>query len=467
MKILLLSSALLMAYPGSVFAIDNTHDGDHASMQHPMAAMKMDKPANNPAGKQGQPAADGMPMDPNMDMDMPMDMNMESQHGMSGMYGDYSMTREASGTSWQPDSSPDEGIHQMVGDWSTMLHGYANIIADRQGGPRGDDKIFSTSMLMFMGVRAVGSGKLGLRGMVSLDPLMGKSGYPELLQTGETGDGRTPLIDRQHPHDLLMELAATWSVALSPGSSVFAYVGLPGEPALGPSAFMHRFSGVDNPEAPITHHWLDSTHVTYGVTTFGYVHQNWKLEASAFRGCEPDQFRYNVETGKLDSNSVRVTWNPLPNWSAQASYGHLRSPEALEPDVNVNRTTASVTSNMPFDGDNWQTTLAWGRNVPSTGIATSAYLLESALSLRKSHTFFGRAERVDKNELFLPNTPFAGQNFAVGKLSVGYIYDFPGGRHVKVGIGGLVSKYALPSELAAAYGSSPSAGMLFVRMKIQ
>ena len=128
-------------------------------------------------------------------------------HTMSGMYGAYPMTREASGTSWQPDSSPHEGIHDMAGEWMTMIHGYANLIYDDQGGPRGDSKTFSSSMLMLMGQRRLGEGTLGLRGMLSADPLMGKDGYPLLLQTGETADGRTPLIDRQHPHDLFMELA--------------------------------------------------------------------------------------------------------------------------------------------------------------------------------------------------------------------------------------------------------------------
>src|SRR5687768_2320289 len=135
--------------------------------------------------------------------------------------------------------------------------------------------------------------------MVSLEPAtIGKRGYPLIGQTGETADGKTHLIDRQHPHDLFMELAATYSRNISDTASVFLYVGLPGEPALGPPAFMHRTSGVDNPEAPITHHWLDSTHITFGVVTAGVVVNNWKLEASAFRGREPDQHRFDIEPPK-------------------------------------------------------------------------------------------------------------------------------------------------------------------------
>jgi hypothetical protein len=388
-------------------------------------------------------------------------------HGMQGMYGNHPMTREASGTSWQPDSSPHEGIHGMEGEWMTMIHGFVNLIYDHQGGPRGDDKTFSTSMLMVMAQRPIAQGTLGLRGMVSADPLMGKEGYPLLLQTGETADGQTPLIDRQHPHDLFMELAASYSHPLSDNSSVFGYVGLPGEPALGPPAFMHRLSGVDNPEAPISHHWLDSTHITYGVVTLGYVLDAFKIEGSVFRGREPDQFRYNIETGKLDSSSVRLTYNPTADWSLQVSRGHIVSPEALEPDVNVNRTTASVIYNRVLDFGNWQTTFAWGRNAASTDTTTDSYLLESAVTIRKTHTVFGRAERSDKNELFGQGSPLAGQVFPVDKLTLGYVYDLPAIHHYQFGVGGLVSAYVLPSELDPFYGSHPFSYMIFARLKIK
>jgi uncharacterized cupredoxin-like copper-binding protein len=387
--------------------------------------------------------------------------------GMRASYGPYSATREASGTSWQPDAAPHEGIHAKFGEWDTMTHGFANLIYDDQGGPRGDTKTFVTSMLMFMGNRAVGeAGTIGLRAMLSADPAWGKGGYPLLLQTGETADGQTPLIDRQHPHDLFMELAASYSHRLSERSSVFVYVGLPGEPALGPPAFMHRFSGEDNPEAPISHHWLDSTHITYGVVTLGYVLGNLKLEASAFRGREPDENRYDIETGSLDSASVRLSFNPTPNWALQVSQGHIVSPEALHPDDDVDRTTASAIYHRNFASARWQTTFAWGRNKPSHGEPTDAYLLESAVLLSRRHTFFGRLERADKNELFLEDDPLHGQTFRVGKLTVGYVHDFFAGKYFKLGVGGLVSGYSLPGELDAAYGSSPTSYMVFARIKL-
>jgi plastocyanin len=413
----------------------------------------------------GQAAPAGM-QHPGMDRESMQDQGHEHRSSeMQGAYGPYAMARESSGTSWQPDSSPHGGIETMRGDWMTMVHGFANFIYDRQGGPRGDDKTFSASMLMLMTQRPVGEGTLGLRGMVSADPLMGKSGYPLLLQTGETANGQTPLIDRQHPHDLFMELAASYSRTLSEKSSAFLYIGLPGEPALGPPAFMHRFSGADNPEAPISHHWLDSTHIAYGVVTIGWVLDKLKVEASAFRGREPDESRYNIETGRLDSAALRLSYNATKDWALQVSRGHIKSPEQLEADVNVDRTTASVIYNRSTGSNDWQTTLAFGRNAKSTGTSTDAYLLESAVVLAKTHTFFTRIERADKDELFPEGTALAGQSFRVGKLSVGYVRDFPSSSRYRVGVGGLVSRYSIPSELQSSYGH-PTSFMLFARVKI-
>jgi hypothetical protein len=402
---------------------------------------------------------------------MPMDdqhqMGMEG-HSMSmqGMFGPYSMMREASGTSWQPDSTPHSGIMGMSAAWQTMVHGYLDTIYDHQGGPRGDDKSFSASMLMLMAQRPLGNGTFGLRGMFSLDPLMGKAGYPLLFQTGETADGRTPLIDRQHPHNLFMEMAASYSVPLGERDSTYIYAGLPGEPALGPPAFMHRLSGIDNPEAPITHHWLDSTHSTNGVVTLGYVRGDLRVEGSVFHGREPDQYRYRIEPGALDSQSVRLSYNPTQNWSLQVSHGRIKSPEALAPDVDVRRTTASASYNARLARGLWQTTAAWGRNASQPGKSLNGYLVESAVTLDDLHTFFGRLERVAKDELFDDGAPQAGQTFAVSKLSLGYIRDFTLATHLKLGVGALVSAYSTPNSLDSVYGAHPTSYMIFARLKL-
>lgn len=395
-----------------------------------------------------------------------MDMHdMHSMDIMHGMYGVYSMTREASGSSWQPQSTPMNGITFMSGKTHFMLQGFANFIYDNQGGKRGDKLAFSTSMLMFMAQRELDVGTFGFRSMFSLDPAMGKSGYPLLLQSGETANGRTHLIDKQHPHDAFMELAGTYSIPFSDKKSGFIYVGLPGEPALGPPSLMMRWSAVDNPEAPITHHWLDSTHVTYGVVTLGYILNDIKFEVSAFNGREPDQHRWNIESPKLNSESIRLTYNPNNNWSLQASYGWIKSPEQLEPSVNTNKTTASAIYNKSFGKNNWQTTFAWGQDAKKLGPVLNGYLLESAVKLHLTHTFFGRLEHVQKDELFESPSPFVDEVFAVNKLSVGYLYEFQNWHHAKPGVGALISTYALPTAVQAAYGH-PFSYMLFGRVSV-
>jgi hypothetical protein len=389
------------------------------------------------------------------------DMSMS----MQGLLGPYAMSREGSGTTWAPDSTPLSGLMDMHGPWSGMIHGFANLIYDHQGGPRGDAETFSNSMLMLMARRELTPGAFGLRLMLSGDPFMGKRGYPLLFQSGETADGRTPLIDRQHPHDLLMEAAATYSHDFQPHSSAFLYVGLPGEPALGPEAFMHRLSGMDNPEAPLSHHWLDSTHVAWGVVTGGYTWRLLKLEASAFNGREPDQFHYNIETRSLDSYAVRATAAPTADLSMQASFGRLASPEQLQPQVSVRRSTASATYNAPF-GSWWQTTFAFGHNSPSQGAGSTAWLLESALRLGLAHTVFARAERVGKDELFLPGQPLYGPTYTIEKLSLGYIHDFVHSGALSLGLGALVSTYSYPASLNTAYGYRPTSFMVFVRARL-
>lgn len=392
----------------------------------------------------------------------------EMQHHMqAGMYGVYPSSRESSGTSWQPDSSPVEAIVFMHNDWMFMLDGFVDVTYDHQGGKRGGDKTFSSSMFMLMAERESGKNKFGFRSMFSLDPLMGKRGYPLLLQTGETADGVTPLIDRQHPHDFVMEMAPTYSLALSQESSAFLYFGLPGEPALGPPAFVHRFSGMEIPEAPISHHWLDSTHITYGVGTIGYIWKKLKIESSVFKGREPNQNRWDIESPKFDSYSARVSFNPAQNWALQASYGYLDSPEQLEPDTDTGRLTVSAIYNKAFQGGNWQSIFAWGQDNNHPGHNLNAYLLETAISFRDKHTFFNRLERVDKDELFLQGNPLAGEVFKVNKISFGYAYYFPASGGIQCGIGGSFQLCILPGKLDSAYGDTPKSYMVFARMKFR
>ncbi len=469
---LVFSSPFLGALPASGQAMSDMPGMDH---QHHGGA---------PAAKPPSPAP--APQQPSQSMSMPGMSHQEQPPGtataatpgeeraademggmqMQGQFGPYPMSREASGTAWQPDSTPQQGVMLMSGDWMLMGHAKLFGVYDDQGGPRGGSKSFAAGMVMGMAQRPLGeAGTLGFRAMLSPEPFMGANGYPLLFATGETANGRTALIDRQHPHDLFMELSGSYSYRLSNTDSAFLYFGLPGEPALGPPAFMHRFSGMDIPEAPITHHWLDSTHITFGVLTAGYVLDKIKVEVSGFRGREPDQHRYNIEHPALDSISTRLTWNPIPDLSAQVSWGYLHSPEQLEPNVIENRITASFTYNKPFgDGNNWATTFGWGRKMNRPGHTLDGFLLESSVVLLDTHTIFGRAERVNEDELLGHVEP--APVFTPTRFSLGYIYDFHLAEHVKLGIGGLGSRYVVPKGLDAAYGSDPTSFMAFVRLKI-
>lgn len=387
---------------------------------------------------------------------------------MHGMYGTYPMDRDATGTSWIPDSTQMPFIHRMAGDWSMMINGYMMAIYDDQGGPRGDRKFFSENMFMFTAQKDFGCHTFALRSMTSLEPAtIGCNGYPLLLQSGETCNGITPLIDRQHPHDFLMELAAVYTIRFSNKNALFGYFGLPGEPALGPPAFINRFSAFFNPEAPITHHWLDSTHTTFGVATLGYVHDWLKIDSSIFTGREPDQHRWGFDRPRFDSYSARISLNPTENIAAQMSYGYLKSPEQLEPNVNTHRTTASISYNKAWEMSNWQMTAAWGRNQNHPGHILNGYLLESAVELHSKHVLFGRAEYVAKDELFLPPSPKAGKKFNVGKLDLGYIFEFPLIPYTLWGLGFVGSASFVPSALKPAYGGTPLSYMAFLRIELK
>jgi hypothetical protein len=419
---------------------DMTAAHETAPVENSMGSMQMDQGA--------MPATDHGAM-----------AGMEHHHAMKGAFGPYSGNREASGTAWQPDASRHVGLHIIAGNWTLMVHGGLSLVADTQGGPRGDDKVFVGGHIMAMARRELGPGTLQLRTILSPEPLMGARGYPLLLASGETADGVTRLVDRQHPHDFIGELSASYSVKLSDHNSVFLYAGLPGEPAFGPPAYLHREAIQDSPEAPITHHWLDSTHVTEGVITAGLVLNKVKFEASRFNGREPNQHRYDIETGPLDSTALRLSWNPTANLSLQTSWTKLKEPEQLEPGINQTRFTASALYARDFGPGHFAATLAWGRRRADGGPNLDAYAAEASYAWN-DWTLFGRAERTKNNELI------DGITANVGKVSVGAIRDFQFASHLKLGIGGLVARNFVPGILDPAYGGDQNGAMGFLRLKI-
>jgi hypothetical protein len=387
------------------------------------------------------------------------------QMEMAGALGAYPMAREASGTAWQPDTSAHGGLHLMSGDWTLMGHGVLNLVYDHQSGPRGDDKLFASGMLMGMARRPIGDGTLQFKAMASPDPLMGKSGYPMLLASGETADGETRLVDRQHPHDFFMELSASISQDIGNRSSLFFYAGLPGEPAFGPPAFMHREAIMDSPEAPISHHWLDSTHISFGVLTAGVVIDRFKVEVSRFNGREPDEHRWNIETAPLDSTAVRLSWNPTRTLSLQGSWGHFEDAEQLEPGVDQKRWSASALwADEIAPGWKLAGTLAWGRKTIEHH-KDDAYVAEASLK-HGPWTAFARGELTENREL-VADPEEHGPAFKVGKVSVGAVHDFRVAENLSLGVGGLFAVNFVPDALAPLYdGNNPTGAMGFVRLKL-
>lgn len=424
-----------------------------------MAATAASTAAAQQEDMNGMPGMTGGPQ-PNGPTAQNNSMADMSDMPSTGILGNYPMTRDALGTSWQPDLAEHHGIHAMADDWMLMGHMTLWGIYDTQSGLRGGNKTFAAGMLMGAARRDFSNtDTINLRAMLSPDPLMGPDGYPLLLATGETANGVSPLVDRQHPHDLFMELSATYDHRFSANNAVFLYAADPGEPALGPTAFMHRASGMDIPDAPITHHWLDSTHITFGVITGGFVHDDWKLEVSQFTGREPDQNRTDFDPARFDSTLIRVSLNPDEHWSLQASWGHLNSPEQLTPTVNENRTTASATYVTKFDVDSsLAATLAWGIKQLSDGTSLNGVLLETEFKPDDAWTLFARGEWEQNNEL-VPS----GAIEHVGELTLGGIRDFRLAEHLRFGLGALYAFDFVPS-LNPFYGSDPHGVMGFVRL---
>jgi len=443
-------------------------------------------------GMDGMDGMDGMEMGGNMTM--PTNANgVMSMYGSSKMAMDMTtmsmrmmpavtdlgvpMSREGSGTAWLPDSSTTFGHMSMSGDNMLMTHGAGFVRYSDTFGDRGSRTLNAPDWFMVMGTHPLSpASQLGARIMVTSDfATVGGFGYPELFQTGESYRGE-PLHDHQHPHDLFSEAALTYSTQMSHDASAFVCLGYPGEPALGPPTYMHRLIAYDMPDAPIGHHWEDSTHITFGVVTAGLTLKNVRFEASTFTGREPNEIRTNFDPISLDSVSGRVSWNPTANLATQVSYGYIKSPEALTPNLDQHRTTASIVYNKPLAlGEFFTASTVWGQNYESDGARSNAYLLEADYH-RLSDSVYSRAEFVQKsgNELVLDADPtqlavspaLAETLFPIGAYTVGYVHDLKLTTGTVMGLGGQVTFDTRPGSLVTFYGPQTPWGFeLFARFR--
>ncbi len=419
--------------------------------------------------------ADSATMPMNHDSTTPMSHDMASMPGMTMLPRPFGipMTRMGSGTAWLPDASPMRAYHFMPAGWMLMVHGDVDLYYDHQGTARGDDQVGSTNWAMLMAMHPLGRGMLHLHGMLSAEPFtVGARGYPLLLQTGEAYRG-APLRDRQHPHDLFMELSARYEVPVGQNLGVSLYAAPVGEPAIGPVAYMHRPSAQNDPFAPLGHHWQDATHITFGVLTAGVFTRTVQLEGTLFQGREPDDDRYDFDFGGLDSYGGRVTVNPAHHWSLAASYGYLKSPEELHPDEDQHRVGASIlyTRRIARRGD-WASALIYGANKHVTPGEPSqrfehSVALESNAQLDDRNSFFGRAEWVQKSaeELVVPGAA-PDAHFNVAALVLGYVREVVQYRGASLGLGVRGSIGAVPEGLRSAYGTRTPAGLaLYARLR--
>jgi hypothetical protein len=384
----------------------------------------------------------------------------------------------SSGTSSEPNSAPAPMWMSMHGAWMLMFHSNVFLADTQQTSPRGGDKFFSTNWFMPMAQRQLGPGHLTLRTMVSLEPAtVSGERYPLLFQQGETAYGK-PIADGQHPHNFFMELAALYDWKLGERTLVSFYAAPVGDPAIGPTAYPHRASALEDPVGALGHHQQDSTHISFDVVTAGLTHGIARIEASGFHGREPNEHRWEMQQGAIDSWSTRLTLQPGQNWSGQYSYGRLTSPEQLYPSENQERMTASIMYNKPLQDQkgNWASTIVWGRtrSLPGDEIANS-YLLESTLRFARKNYVYTRLENVDRTTELINGENSLPAGFVeqpAGKVQAytgGYDRDLNVLPHFETAFGAQASVYGVPGALKPIYepgGSGPPAGfVVFLRIR--
>lgn len=396
----------------------------------------------------------------------------------SGMFPGKPMAIEGSGSAWLPASSSMDAVHGHAGAWMSMSHGalFPRFTAQNiaNSGRRGGSRFDAPGWIMGAVSRGMGGGtSLTLRCMLSPDPLIeGGGGYPLLFQTGETWQGR-PLVDRQHPHDLFSELSAAVAIALNDHAGAFVYAGYPGEPALGPVAFMHRPSCSAIPDAPLSHHWQDATHISFGVVSAGWFWKAAKLDVSLFNGREPDEDRYGFDRPRLTSVAGRVTLNPTAGTSFQLSHARLRQPEPLDSDEDATRSTVSATVVCPLPRSvTLIASLVHGRNTHGdrgswgdAGPASRSLLLEAEARCGKLRTS-ARGEQVEKSAADL-SAPGAGDVwYRVRALTVGASCDVASLGPIRLSLGTLVTGYDVPAELHALYGRHPISAQFYCHLRL-
>lgn len=375
---------------------------------------------------------------------------------------------QTSGTARNPSSWAMPMVLNQAGGWDLMWMGQAFVVNTQQTGPRGDDAFYSTNWGMLGAVHTAGKGAFMLRSMVSLEPLTVRNRrYPLLFQTGETAYGQ-PIVDGQHPHDLIMELSAQYAHQLNSRAMLTFYYAPVGDAAVGPVAFPHRASAMEIPQAALGHHWMDSTHIAVNLATVGLNVGKMRFEASGFHGREPNENRWNIDMGKMDSWSTRFTYQPGFNWLVQASYANLVNPEETHLG-DVHRVVTSLQYTRPLaNGLGWSSTIGWGRNYKvSEETATNAVLAETLFPVTKRDFLSGRFEWTQKDELFPDDHHDEAHAYNVAAFTGGYTREIGEYHALRTAVGFNMTAYAIEDALKASYGDHPFGASMFVRFRLQ
>ena len=368
-----------------------------------------------------------------------------------------------------PKDQPVEHVHDMEhmdmpmdgaapGGWALMQDGNLFVLVNHQGGPRGGDELTAPNWWMGMATHSSARGSLTLTGMLSLDPAtVGTAGYRLLFQVGEALNQR-PIVDRQHPHDLWMQLSASWRVSLGRATALTLSGGPVGEPALGPPAFMHRASAAAIALAPLSHHTFDSTHVAFGVATLGVDRGPVTFEASVFNGREPDQRRWDFDFGRMDSVSGRVWFRPAARWEMQVSTGHLVAPEQLS-HGNLVRTTASATYLDTTNGGLTAATVGVGMNKAEDVTRHAVFGEASHVWRRSLVSIRGEIVEVESALLETGELPVSvideARTAVVGTVTVGVTRDIARLKGVVAAVVVNGTTYRVPPSLHVSHGGHP------------
>lgn len=383
--------------------------------------------------------------------------------------------RRGSGTSWIPVAAVIPSHTTKARGWTLQLRGAVFGQLDVQSGPRGSTDLGVTSWGSLEASRPIGSGRVALLSMLSLDALgVGEDGFAELVQTGDANNGVTS-HDRMLPREFLSELAITYDLPLSSSKHFSVYVAPAGEPALGAPAFTQRPSAMDNPVPPIGFHRQDSPRTSWGVITAGVFADGWKLEASRFNGRQPNANRFNVEKLQLDSYSARLTMRPEDAWSASVGMGHIHAPNRIEPNVSTDQFTAALMNarRIRTSGKLSSTLIYSANKLVAEPFWSHSLMFETTAVLDARNSIVARLERVHKglDELDLGGDGDAGSAFGsgryhVGAATVGYIREVAEIRGGTIGAGATGTLYLLPPSFSPSYGSrTPAGAFVFVRVR--